>query len=349
MAHSLQALGWSAGFSAQLTPEESEALTPARITAVHRNGFTALSETGTQKLFARENADTDTVTVGDWVLAEPDGMIARRLARHSTLARRAAGEDARKQLIAANVDVLFIVTSCNDDFNPARLERYLVLASTAGCRAVIVLTKPDMCGSPGTYIAKARTLAPDLPVIAINAHDPDQAAQLQKWWGKGETAALLGSSGVGKSTLTATLTGIDVATGDIREDDAKGRHTTTARNLYPSLHGGWLLDTPGMRALRLNDAATGIDSVFADLATLAAQCKFRDCAHLSEPGCAIRAGIKQGNVDPDRLRRWQKLTTEDIRNNETIATTLARGTASGKPVNPSRNRVKSGNRKKPRR
>ncbi len=315
----LTKLGWSNFFASQLTSDDQESLSPARITAVHRNGFSALSKDGVVKLFAKENEEIESVTVGDWVLADADRMIIRRLKRRTTLSRRAAGEEARKQLIAANVDTLFIVTSCNDDFNPARLERYLVLASTAGCQAVIVLTKPDLCDDPSIYADQARALAQDLPVIIVNAHDSEQTAQLQDWWRKGETAALLGSSGVGKSTLTAALTGIDVATQSIREDDAKGRHTTTSRNLYPSLHGGWLLDTPGMRALRLNESSGGIDTVFADLATLANHCKFRDCTHVSEPGCAIQAAIERGEIAPDRLRRWQKLTTEDVRNNETIA------------------------------
>ena len=329
MLYSLPDLGWSSHFMMQLSIEELETLTPARITAVHRNSFDALTETGSPTLRIKPDSAA-TITVGDWVLADQTGLIYRSLDRLTTLSRRAAGEDARQQLIAANVDVLFIVTSCNRDFNPARLERYLVLANTTGCQPVIVLTKPDLCDDPAKYAKQAQALATDLPVLTVNACDPLQAALLTDWWRKGQTAALLGSSGVGKSTLTAVLTGQDIATQDIRDDDAKGRHTTTARNLYQAQHGGWLLDTPGMRALRLADAGDGIEAVFADLAALAEQCRFRDCAHAQEPGCAIQAEITTGRLDPDRLRRWQKLAREDVRNSETLAQSRDRDKALGK-------------------
>ncbi len=329
MQYSLSDLGWSPHFMTQLSIEELETLTPARIVAVHRNGYDALSESGPLNIFVKLGNDT-TITVGDWVLADQTGLIHKRLDRLTTLSRRGPGEDARQQLIAANVDVMFIVTSCNHDFNPARLERYLVLANTAGCQPVIVLTKPDLCVDPAKYAKQAQSLAPDLPVLTVNACDPLQAAQLTEWWKKGQTAALLGSSGVGKSTLAVALTGQDIATQDIRDDDAKGRHTTTARNLYPALHGGWLLDTPGMRALRLADAGDGIEAVFADLAALSDQCRFRDCAHAREPGCAIQAEIAAGRLDPDRLRRWLKLAHEDVRNSETLAQARGRDKALGK-------------------
>lgn len=329
MQYSLPDLGWSAHFMMQLSLDELETLTPARIIAVHRNGFDALSETGALALTAKPDS-TANITVGDWVLADQTGLIHRRLERLTTLSRGAARDEAQQQLIAANVDVLFIVTSCNHDFNLARLERYLVLASAAGCQPVIVLTKPDLCEAPEDYAQKASTLAPDLPVLTVNACDPAQATLLYDWWQKGQTAALLGSSGVGKSTLTQTLTGQTIATQDIREDDAKGRHTTTARNLYQTQNGAWLLDTPGMRSLSLVDVADGIEAVFADLAALSDQCRFRDCAHAQEPGCAIQAEIAAGRLDPDRLRRWQKLEREDQRNSETLAQSRNRNKATAK-------------------
>jgi len=313
----------------QLSIEQLESFTPARIIAVHKNSYDALSESGALNL--RTNPDsTDTICVGDWVLADQDGLIHHRLERLTALSRRGAGESAHRQMIAANVDVLFIVTSCNDDFNLARLERYLVLARSAGCQPAIVLTKPDLCDDPAQYARQAQSLAPELPVLTVNAHDPAQALRLTDWWGKGQTAALLGSSGVGKSTLAATLTGQDIVTQGIRDDDAKGRHTTTTRNLYLAHHGGWLLDTPGMRALRLMDVADGIEAVFADLANLSEQCHFRDCTHTSEPGCAIQAEIAAGRLDPDRLRRWQKLVLEDLRNRQTLALSRSRDKATVK-------------------
>lgn len=326
MTYTLSDLGWSPHFMMQLSIEQLETYTPARITSVHKNAYSALCETGQIRLIAKPD-DAQTVTVGDWVLTDETGLIHERLERTTALSRRASGEDAREQMIAANVDVLFIVTSCNSDFNLARLERYLVLASAAGCQPVCVLTKPDLCDDPAKYLQKAQSLGADLPVLVVDARDPAQAAQLTDWWRHGQTAALLGSSGVGKSTLAATLTGESIATQGIRDDDAKGRHTTTARHLYQAQHGGWLLDTPGMRALRLTDVAGGIEEVFNDLATLAEQCRFRNCAHVSEPGCAIQAEITAGQIDPDRLRRWQKLLHEDVRNSETLAQSRTRSKA----------------------
>lgn len=329
MLYTLSDLGWSSHFMMQLSLEALQTLTPARITTVHKNSYDALAESGQLTLWAKPDSNLD-ITVGDWVLTNPTAQIIRRLDRQTTLQRRAAGDGADQQLIAANIDVMFIVTSCNADFNLARLERYLVLAAAAGCHPVIVLTKPDLCDRPETYAQKARDLAPGLPIITVNACDPCQTAQLTDWWKKGQTAALLGSSGVGKSTLTATLTGQNIVTQGIRKEDAKGRHTTTARNLYQASHGGWLLDTPGMRALRLTDAAEGIEAVFADLAALADQCRFGNCSHTQEPGCAIQAEIATGRLEPDRLRRWQKLEREDLRNSETLAQSRRRDKAIGK-------------------
>ncbi len=326
MTYTLSDLGWSSHFMMQLSIKQLEALTPARIISVHKNGFSALCETGPIRLMAKPD-DTQNITVGDWVLVDEIGLIHQRLDRLTTLSRRAAGDDVREQMIAANVDVLFIVTSCNSDFNLARLERYLVLASAAGCQPVCVLTKPDLCDSPEKYAQQAQTLGADLPVLTVDARDPAQAALLADWWRKGQTAALLGSSGVGKSTLTATLTGQDITTQGIRDDDAKGRHTTTARHLYQAQHGGWLLDTPGMRALRLTDVSEGIGEVFSDLADLAEQCRFRDCSHVAEPGCAIQAEIIAGRIDSTRLKRWQKLLHEDVRNSETLAQSRSRNKA----------------------
>lgn len=329
MTYTLSDLGWSAYFQDQITLETPDTLTPARITSVHKSIYTALSPTGPRTLWAKPDK-LDPITVGDWVLADQDTQIIQRLERRTTLQRGAAGDTRHKQLIAANIDVLFIVTSCNNDFNPARLERYLVLAGSAGAQPVIVLTKPDLSDTPEAYAKKARGLGVDLPVLIVDARDPAQAAQLTEWWQKGQTAALLGSSGVGKSTLTATLTGQDIATQGIREQDAKGRHTTTARSLYYASHGGWLLDTPGMRSLQLADAAEGIATVFGDLVALADQCRFRDCSHEQEPGCAIQAEISAGRIEPDRIRRWQKLDREDQHSTETLAQSRQRGKTVGK-------------------
>ena len=232
--------------------------------------------------------------------------------------------------MGANVDTLGIVTSCNADFNTSRLERYLALAASAGCLPLVVLTKADEAADADGYRRRAEALSPMVAAIALDARDPDEIARLAPWCNRGQTLALLGSSGVGKTTLSNGLTGRGDATAGIREDDAKGRHTTTARSLWRTAAGGWLIDTPGMRELALTDASEGIDTVFADLTELATQCRFSDCHHEGDAGCAIEAEIAAGRLDPDRLRRWKKLQREEARNSESVADARARNRAIGK-------------------
>ncbi len=325
MTFTLQDLGWSNHFARQTGGDE----TPARIAAVHRDRLDALTASGPLSLLPGEAAGD--YAVGDWVLTDGVRALAP-LERQTILARRAAGTDARRQLIAANVDTLFITTSCNADFNPARLERYLALAAEAGCFPVIVLTKADLADDPRDWERRAEALQPMLTAIAVDARDAGDVAGLLAWCGRGQTAALVGSSGVGKTTLLNAMTGAEEATAGIREDDAKGRHTTTARALRQMINGGWVIDTPGMRALRLADAADGIETLFADIGALAALCRFGDCTHESEPGCAVQAGITEGTLDPDRLRRWRKLKSEEARNSETLAEARARDKSFGKMV-----------------
>ncbi|MEO0914033.1 MAG: ribosome small subunit-dependent GTPase A [Pseudomonadota bacterium] len=318
-------LGWSDHFRGQC---EAGAV-PARVSDVHRDRVVAcLPERVELRLAALSAGD---IAVGDWVLVE-NGAVQRVLERRSVVQRRAAGQEARAQLLAANVDTLMIVTSCNADFNPARLERYLALAASGGVLPLIVITKADQVADAATFRKRAERLSPEVTALTIDARDPYEVKQLHAWLRPGETAALVGSSGVGKSTLLNALTGGDAATQGIREDDAKGRHTTTARSLHAALSGGCVIDTPGMRELQLYESAEGIDAVFADLADLATNCKFSDCAHESEPGCAVQAAIAAGTLEPERLRRWQKLLREDRFNSETVAERHARDRAFGKRV-----------------
>lgn len=258
------------------------------------------------------------------MLADAEDRACRILDRQTLLSRRAAGTDARRQLIAANVDTLLITTSCTDDFNPARLERYLALAHQAGSFAVVVISRADLVEDPAAYRRAAERLAAALPVVTLDARD---AAAVQReilpWCGHGRTAALVGMSGTGKTTLANALTGAEAMTGEIREDDARGRHTTTARALRRMVDGGWLIDTPGMRALRLTDTSEGIDAVFADIAALAEDCRFRDCAHEEEPGCAVQAAIAAGDLGEGRLARWRKLQLENARNSWSLAQSRA--------------------------
>ena len=319
-------LGWTAHFARQA---DAETIQPLRIAEVHRDRVTALGLSGPVTLRAPQGAGT--FAVGDWITAH-DGAVADRLDRQSTLARRAAGTDARTQLIAANVTTLGIVTSCNADFSERRLERYLVLAADAECLPLIVLTKADQTDDPTSYESRANRLSPLVTALALDATDPLEIKRLHPWCRTGDTLALVGSSGVGKTTIRNALTGEAAATRDIRKDDAKGRHTTTSRALVRTLAGGWLIDTPGMRALRLADVTDGIEAVFSDIEELAQTCRFNDCAHETEPGCAVQRAIEDGGLNPDRLRRWRKLRAEDMRNSESIAQARARDKGFGKMV-----------------
>ncbi len=314
------ALGWSPFYMSQLDIEELETLTPARISTVHRDRVIGLSEIGTLELTLDPGITTAAVGVGDWVLCNPEQhRLTRVLDRKTELSRGTEYHTGEKQLIAANIDTLFITTSCNNDFNPARLERYLALAHDALITPVILITKADKTDDPDAYVDQARKLGRDLEVLAINAKSDTVIETLAPWCGKGQTVAFAGSSGVGKTTVANALTGGHAATQDIREDDARGRHTTTGRSLHQIPTGGWLIDTPGMRGLGVAEVEYGIDATFPEISELADQCKFRDCEHDSEPGCAVQAAIASGDVDPDRLKRFKKLKRENAYASETIA------------------------------
>lgn len=349
----LAACGWSAFFQSQVDIDELEITTPARVTAVYRGALEVISPQPIGVHTARPDAalrvrppetghlddDEAVATVGDWLLldrpTDPGTLprVVRRLERKSLFKRRAAGTSRRVQLIAANVDTLFIVSSCNQDFNAARQERYLALAASAGTMPVMVLTKADLADDPAAYAAAAADLSPAVLVETLDARDPAAAGRLHPWCAPGQTVALVGSSGVGKSTLLNTLAGHTVqAVNDIREDDAKGRHTTTGRSLHRLPAGGWLLDTPGMRELQMTDIGDDLDDAFADIAAHAEHCRFADCRHDSEPGCAVRAAIEDGALDPARLKRYRKLAAEDAHNTETLAQRRHRARAFGRMV-----------------
>jgi ribosome biogenesis GTPase / thiamine phosphate phosphatase len=313
--HSLLQLGWRPFHSQQLTLEELESVHPARVSSVHRSGSIVLSERGSHSVTipprVMEHLDRP-VTVGDWVLVENAApRVQRVVAAYGVITRVAAGTEHRVQAIAANLDTLFVVTSCNQDFNRSRLERYLAVAYEARVEPVIVLTKADLCAQPDDLVDQARLLASTLQVVAVNATSPTAATSLRPWVQPGQTVAFVGSSGVGKSTLVNRLIGHDSqATAGIREDDSRGRHTTTAREMFALAGGAWVIDTPGMRELKVGTVDSGLRTVFDNIEALASHCHFRDCRHESEVGCAVLAAIAAGQLDARRLANYHKLQRE---------------------------------------
>ncbi len=324
----LESLGWRNHFAMQLEPDSP--LVPARVMAVHRGRVEVVGEDLDLSVELSGNAAGLGLTVGDWVLIDIGGpRVAKLLERFCLFKRGSPGSAGSLQLIAANVDTLFVVTSANRDFNVARLERYLAIAREAGAYPVVVITKADQAESVDNYVVDALRLAPGLQVEALDARSPGEVRRLADWCGPGQTVALLGSSGVGKSTLVNTLTGAAQQTHGVREDDQRGRHTTTGRSMHRLAGGGWLIDTPGMRELQLVDLGDALDDVFADVTVIAENCRFADCEHEGEPGCAVLVAINDGRLDGERLRRFKKLRSEERRNTETLAERRARDRRTG--------------------
>jgi ribosome biogenesis GTPase len=307
------------GWRAQALPADVDGIgTIARVVAQHRAGYQVhdgveLYNAQPAARFLKRDLDpTERPAVGDFVLvaAGKPPTIERVLPRRTELKRGAAGESHQRQLIATNIDTVFVLSGLDGDLNPARLERYLLLVQGSGAAPVLVLTKADSTDAE-PIIADLQQRIVGVEIHAVNAKSPDSIAPLLVHLGPGHTAVLVGSSGAGKSTLTNTLLGEQrQATNAVREHDSRGRHTTTHRALILLPSGGCLIDTPGMRELKLTGEEQLDLGQFADIDELAQACRFGDCAHGSEPGCAVQAALADGRLDPQRWRNYLKLRDE---------------------------------------
>ncbi|MCP4873991.1 MAG: ribosome small subunit-dependent GTPase A [Gammaproteobacteria bacterium] len=302
-----------------------------RVTSVQRSKSTVICDAGKRSVELspnlRQAAAIERPTIGDWiVLDDSHTRIEQVLERKSLFKRVGAGSGTEIQAIAANVDTLFIVTSCNEEFKESRLERYLALCDEAGAMPVIVLTKTDLTDDTDTYVSRARSVQAGVAVETANTLDPATLDGVRAWIDKTSTIALVGSSGVGKSTLLNALAENSLAaTSEIREQDKKGRHTTTHRELHRLPSGGLLIDVPGMRELKVAEIDHSIGRVFEDIEQLAMQCQFIDCKHAIEPGCAVLKAIEENRLDIRRLDNYQKLRRENALATATLAEKRAQG------------------------
>jgi ribosome small subunit-dependent GTPase A len=306
----LSRLGWSAARAGEL----SDDCVPARVVRVDRGRLTVLTSAGEARVPpAAALHDAGLVggpAVGDWV-AVRNGLAVAVLPRRTAFVRTVAGRTSAAPVVAANVDVVLVVEALAGAARLRRIERYLAVAWSSGATPVVVLTKADLCDDVPAAVAQVAEDALGVEVLAASSVTGEGLDAVRALIGPGRTAAMVGPSGVGKSSLLNALAGRPLAvTREIRESDGRGRHTTTARELHALPGGGLLIDTPGMRELALHDDAEGIATAYADLEDLAAGCRFRDCAHRSEPGCAVAAAIDDGRLDPGRLIGWRKLTAE---------------------------------------
>ena len=303
--------GWKPFFQQQLSLDELDTLEPMRVTEVQRTLIRAMTNEGIRDVdYGHAERWSEHLTVGDWILARNLGTqayLARVLERQNGLMRKAAGSAVAEQWMAANLDAVFLVLACDQTFSLSRLERYLAVVRQARIEPVIVLTKADLHPDPHELLQQ---LPREYIAVALDARAAAKASELAPYVGSGRTIAMLGTSGVGKSTLVNALLGREVQdTGAVRTGDARGRHTTTSRQLLLLPGGGAIIDTPGIRELAMpgGDDAEG---EFADIAALATQCRFADCVHQGEPGCAVAAAIERGDFDARRLANFRKLARE---------------------------------------
>jgi len=325
MSVSLQDYGLVPFFTQQLSASEVEYGRVARVIEVQRSLlklFDGSEERSIPLSSSWHNAPPeDRPTVGDWVVLDHTSQrIERILERKSVFRRIAAGDKTEFQLIAANIDILFVITSCNEEFKESRLERYLAQAVEAGMIPVVVFTKIDLVEDSDSYLKRVRRVHPEVPVELVNALDKSTLAGVKAWIEHGSTIALVGSSGVGKSTLLNSLAEKTIAaTMTIREDDKKGRHTTSHRALFRLPGGGLVIDVPGIRELKIAEIDEALATLFDDIEAISSNCRFKDCRHESEPDCAVRNAVANGELDERRLRNYQKLLSENKRNSASLA------------------------------
>ena len=314
----LHDLGWSDELEAEFEPHRLAGLEPARVAVEHRGAYDVYVADGERqaqvapRLRSAATGRADFPAVGDWVAlgAGDPPLVHAVLPRRTAFSRKVAWTETEEQVVAANVDVVFLVSALGHDFNPRRLERYLVTAWESGAQPVVVLTKTDLADDVEAAVLEVEGIAFGVPIHPVSGVTGDGMDALRSYLARGRTVALLGSSGVGKSTLVNRLAGRELLrTAELRSD-GRGRHTTTHRELVLLPEGGLVLDTPGMRELQLWESADGLGEAFADVEELARRCRFGDCAHHTEPGCAVREAIRSGSLEPERLASYEKLKRE---------------------------------------
>ena len=313
MNEALARLGWTPERDNEFEPLRADGLFPARIAVEHRSAYVAYTEHGELRaeLAGRLRHEDRWPAVGDWVGMRPPATVAELLPRATVFSRKEPWLAAKEQVLAANADTVLVTTALTPtDFKPRRLERYLATAWESGAQPAIVLTKTDLCPDVDSAVLQVEAIAFGVPIHAVNGLTGEGVDQLRAYFAGDRTIALLGSSGVGKSTIVNHLVGRALMpTAEIGED-GRGRHTTRHRELILLPGGGLVLDTPGLRELQLWDVGDGLEQTFEDVVELATRCRFSDCSHKSEPGCAIRAALSDGSLPRDRYASWQKLQRE---------------------------------------